>query len=150
MNAIFVPFQQLENAITRSEGSGLGLSISQKLVRLMGSRLKVSSVSGEGSRFWFDMTLPVLGQEMVSTQLEDSTLSATDEPELESGQPDKAMLDALKTAAQTHNILALKALQNELQGQPEMGVFNRQLSDFIDQYQFKPLLAWLESLNQSD
>jgi len=77
-------------------------------------------------------------------------LLVADEPELEPGQPDKAMLDALKTAAQTHNILALRALQNELQGQPEMGVFNRQLSDFIDQYQFKPLLAWLESLNQSD
>lgn len=146
LNAIFVPFQQLENAITRSEGSGLGLSISQKLVRLMGSRLQVSSVPGEGSCFWFDMTLPVLGQEMVDTRLDTSSPS---EPEPEVRLPEQLLRDALKAAAQTHDILALKALQQELQQQPDMEAFNRRLSGFIEQYRFKPLLAWLEELDDT-
>ena len=40
---IFLPYQQVENAITSAEGSGLGLSISKNLLELMGSKLNVQS-----------------------------------------------------------------------------------------------------------
>lgn len=39
-------------------GSGLGLSISQKIVGLMGGRIRVSSVPGQGSCFHFETSLP--------------------------------------------------------------------------------------------
>ncbi|MGE0528229.1 MAG: ATP-binding protein [Bdellovibrionales bacterium] len=53
-SAIFESFVQADSSIQRKYGgSGLGLSISSEIVRLMGGELKVSSRPGEGSCFYF-------------------------------------------------------------------------------------------------
>jgi CheY-like chemotaxis protein len=57
-NELFEPFTQLHDPSTRHEGTGLGLAISQRLVKLMGSELRVRSNDGQGSRFSFDLSLP--------------------------------------------------------------------------------------------
>ena len=58
LNEIFSPFKQLDSSISRRYGgSGLGLSISQNLVKLMGGTLTVESQPGIGSEF--RVTLPV-------------------------------------------------------------------------------------------
>jgi signal transduction histidine kinase len=50
--AIFDPFVQVESGHLRTrEGSGLGLTISRRLARLMGGDLTVSTTVGEGSSF---------------------------------------------------------------------------------------------------
>ena len=43
-------------------GSGLGLSICRKLVEAMGSRLQVETTQGVGTRFFFELDLPLAGE----------------------------------------------------------------------------------------
>lgn len=60
LERIFQPFEQVHSLHYHTEGTGLGLTISQKLVRLMGSELHVSSAVGKGSCFWFELDAPVI------------------------------------------------------------------------------------------
>ncbi|MEO1792674.1 MAG: ATP-binding protein, partial [Cyanobacteria bacterium J06629_19] len=62
LNKIFKPFEQVGDTKKQSEGTGLGLPISQKIVALMGSELQVNSETGSGSAFWFDVELPISQQ----------------------------------------------------------------------------------------
>ena len=57
---IFEPFSQGDASITRKfGGTGLGVSISRKLVTIMEGELSVESEIGRGSEFFFTLNLPV-------------------------------------------------------------------------------------------
>jgi CheY-like chemotaxis protein len=72
LKALFEPFQQ-GRAGQGQEGTGLGLTIAQKQLELMGSRLQVESVPGQGSRFFFEVHLPPAAGEVVAEELADWT-----------------------------------------------------------------------------
>jgi len=58
IDRVFEPFLQAEEAQTRqADGSGLGIPISYRMVKLHGGRLWVESKIGQGSTFFF--TIPV-------------------------------------------------------------------------------------------
>ncbi|MEZ5336299.1 MAG: ATP-binding protein [Methanolobus sp.] len=57
---IFESFSQEDGSITRKcGGAGLGLTISSRLLELMGSKLELEGEPGKGSRFYFSLVLPI-------------------------------------------------------------------------------------------
>ena len=74
ISRIFKPFEQESQDITKQYGgSGLGMSITDRLVHLMGGEIVIDSMLGKGSAFSVYLTLPIAEVSEIETEQEDET-----------------------------------------------------------------------------
>lgn len=95
---VFQPFDRL--GASNVEGTGIGLSITQRLVELMGGRIGFDTTPDVGTAFWIE--LEMAAQSEVTT----SDTPASPQPELPLSEPQN--LDAIPAPATEKAILALK------------------------------------------
>jgi CheY-like chemotaxis protein len=80
-NKLFQPFSQVDDLPTRKTGgSGLGLSISQRLIQMHGGQIGLDSDIGRGSTFYF--TLPVYREYNLNKTNEKLILAIDDDPQV--------------------------------------------------------------------
>ncbi len=109
---IFLPFEHAKNRRLYSDGAGLGLTLSQRFARMMGSELHVKSTVGQGSVFWFDVTFPMF--ETVEEKNEAAILL-----------PPRDMLKHLSQLASSGDIIAVRDALHTLE------TSERRYADFI-------------------
>ncbi|HAY27648.1 MAG TPA: PAS domain S-box protein, partial [Candidatus Accumulibacter sp.] len=55
LSEVFQPFTRLQAENSEIEGTGIGLTITKRLVELMGGEIAAASEAGVGSRFWIEL-----------------------------------------------------------------------------------------------
>ena len=112
MEKIFMPFEQYSGVRLYTEGPGLGLTLCQRLLHMMGSELKVKSTPDQGSLFWFEL---VLLEVKKRAQNDDTDIrEQIDNSELTIVPPPKEILTKLNYLALIGDIMEIQELIGEL------------------------------------
>jgi len=135
MALIFKPFERIGALRSKVDGVGIGLSVCQELVGLMGGRIDVTSEPNKGSEFIVTLRLE---KEVAARQLPMIDLAQLSRPAEEA-------LARLKNYAELGSITDIEHWLAQMQQQaPEHAVFYAQVQTALQTLNL-PLLKWLSS-----
>jgi len=152
IKSIFFPFQQLSDQKSQPEGTGLGLTISQNIVRQMGGEIKVYSKPQQGSIFWFDLNL----EDLLNSGITTTSISTQIQPQQviishhEFNEnlilPSSEELTALKNLLMLGNVRGILDRLNILEkADSAYLIFVNQMRQLAETCQIELLETWLQS-----
>ncbi|MEO1132599.1 MAG: response regulator [Cyanobacteria bacterium J06639_1] len=118
IDTIFLPFEQSTQSSDFSQGTGLGLTISQRIVALMGSTIEVSSRPHIGSTFSFTIDIPGRAAQPVKSdravpmsRAGDRAPAPASEPEVTTSTSDQPLRILLAEDNRVNQKIAKKLMQ---------------------------------------
>jgi len=81
INELFQPFHRLHTDLENIEGTGIGLTITRRVVELMDGSVGADSEVGVGSRFWIELPVPIGTEGVDGTRAADDAPAASATPE---------------------------------------------------------------------
>jgi PAS domain S-box-containing protein len=134
LHELFQPFVQLARTDSGLEGTGLGLTISKSLVELLGGKISVSSILGEGSTFKIELPVTLADANEVETETQNQSVTG-----LAADQPAWRLLVVDDNA---ENRLLLESLLTQVGFQVEQANNGQEAIDKFMQWQ--PHLIWMD------
>ena len=155
IGALFETFKRLEEKRNRNiEGTGLGMSIVTRLLEMMGSKLEVESVYGEGSTFSFRLKQGVVNAEpMGSYEKRAAASSGTAQPGQYLSAPDVKVLvvdDNPMNLKVAQNLLSLYEINAEVaeSGEQALGMIKKNSYDIVFLDHMMPKMDGIEVIRE--
>jgi len=152
---IFLPFEQVRENPYSQEGTGLGLTISQKIIALMGSRIFLESRPPLGSKFWFDLDVSTNLPWSYFTEIDDNPCQGYDDshqivtmlsPEPEGIVPPREELLPLYKSAQMGDVEGVQQQIGRLQNlNPDYLTFVTQVLKIADNFDYDKIINLIDN-----
>lgn len=134
------PFYRTPLADRQTDGAGLGLALTTRLLTLMGSALQINSAVGQGTRCWFDLPLTVSDMAEASPTHEINESAEEDTLYL----PSPAIISELYDLVRNGDVMAAEGLVEGLSA--EFSVFSQRCLTLLRSIQLRDLRHWLSTL----
>jgi len=146
---IFEAFHIVDNQRLYSEGIGIGLSLSQRLLQLMNSSLRVESIVNQGSTFSFELILPVIENIYYPPYIEENTPSQIELKKEEPMTPPPIDdLQALYRLAMMGDVDGLQERATLIKIQfPESETFSDHVIHLASDFRIEDLQRFIESFS---
>lgn len=135
---VFLPFHQIESVRKKTEGTGLGLTISQKLISLMGGVIRIESSSNVGTVFHLTIPMTIVNNDanIISDSSDsESPKSDSDQQFDRSDLPPKEDFNKLYDTAIIGDINGIKKIIKQMElDNPNKNAFLDKISSLADIY----------------